>query len=33
MSFQFDVYRNPSEKTKVLQPYIMVIQHDYYDDL
>lgn len=33
MYFQFDVYRNPSEKTNVLQPYIMVIQHDYYDDL
>lgn len=33
MCFQFDVYRNPSEKTNTLQPYLMVIQHDYYDDL
>ncbi|MBS6737367.1 MAG: CcdB family protein [Enterobacteriaceae bacterium] len=33
MCFQFDVYRNPSERTNTLQPYIMVIQHDYYDDL
>ncbi|PLL91788.1 plasmid maintenance protein CcdB, partial [Klebsiella michiganensis] len=29
MSLQFDVYRNPSERTNQLQPYIMVIQHDY----
>lgn len=33
MCFQFDVYRNPSKKTNALQPYLMVIQHDYYDDL
>ena len=33
MSLQFDVYRNPSERTNQLQPYIMVIQHDYYCDL
>ncbi|MEW5183400.1 CcdB family protein [Klebsiella aerogenes] len=30
---QFDVYRNPSPRTNELQPYLMVIQHDYYDDL
>lgn len=33
MCFQFDVYRNPSERTNELQPYLLVIQHDYYDDL
>ena len=30
---QFDVYRNPSPRTNELQPYLMVIKHDYYDDL
>lgn len=33
MCFQFDVYRNPSGRTSELHPYLMVIQHDYYDDL
>lgn len=33
MCFQFDVYRNPSERTRDYQPYFMIIQHDYYDDL
>ncbi|HGH4620142.1 CcdB family protein [Enterobacter cloacae] len=33
MCFQFDVYRNPSDKTREYQPYFMIIQHDYYDDL
>lgn len=33
MSMQFDVYRNDSERSKHLHPYIMVIQHDYYGDL
>ena len=33
MCFQFDVYRNPSGKTCEYQPYFMIIQHDYYDDL
>ncbi|URO01404.1 CcdB family protein [Leclercia adecarboxylata] len=33
MCYQFDVYRNPSAKTCELHPYLMVIQHDYYDDL
>ncbi|HDG1672869.1 TPA: CcdB family protein [Kluyvera cryocrescens] len=33
MSRQFDVYRNPSERTKLLYPYIMVVQHDYYGSL
>lgn len=33
MCFQFDVYRNPSVKTRDYQPYFMIIQHDYYDDL
>ena len=33
MGFQFDIYRNTSDKTHELQPYFMIIQHDYYDDL
>ncbi|CZW99599.1 CcdB protein [Enterobacter hormaechei] len=33
MCFQFDVYRNPSNRTCEYQPYFMIIQHDYYDDL
>lgn len=33
MCFQFDVYRNPSGRTSEYQPYFMIIQHDYYDDL
>lgn len=33
MTHQFDVYRNPSQKTRLMHPYIMVIQHDYYGDL
>ncbi|AVH15768.1 plasmid maintenance protein CcdB [Enterobacter sp. SGAir0187] len=33
MCFQFDVYRNPSERSQDYQPYFMIIQHDYYDDL
>ena len=33
MCRQFDVYRNPSERTRHIHPYILVIQHDYYDDL
>lgn len=33
MAAQFDVYRNPSSRTNELLPYLMVIQHDYYDDL
>lgn len=33
MCFQFDVYRNPSDRTREYQPYFMIIQHDYYDDL
>lgn len=33
MCYQFDVYRNPSGRTSDYQPYFMIIQHDYYDDL
>ncbi|WKW35878.1 CcdB family protein [Enterobacter mori] len=33
MCFQFDVYRNLSDRTRDYQPYFMIIQHDYYDDL
>lgn len=33
MTMQFDVYRNPSLRTNEFQPYLMVIQHDYYADL
>lgn len=33
MCFQFDVYRNPSERTCEHHPYFMIIQHDFYDDL
>ncbi|MBS3045915.1 CcdB family protein [Enterobacter mori] len=33
MCFQFDVYRNPSERTCEYQPYFMIIQHDFYEDL
>lgn len=33
MCRQFDIYRNPSERTRLIHPYIMVIQHDYYGDL
>ncbi|EOI5915063.1 CcdB family protein [Enterobacter hormaechei] len=33
MCFQFDVYRNPSDRTREYQPYFMIIQHDFYDDL
>ncbi|KAA1062594.1 CcdB family protein [Enterobacter mori] len=33
MCFQFDVYRNPSERTREYQPYFMIIQHDFYEDL
>ncbi|BBV66016.1 TPA: CcdB family protein [Kluyvera ascorbata] len=33
MCQQFDVYRNPSERTRLIHPFIMVIQHDYYGDL
>ncbi|MEG1212608.1 MAG: CcdB family protein [Leclercia sp.] len=33
MCLQFDVYRNPSSRTSELHPYLMVIQHDHYDDL
>lgn len=33
MCRQFDVYRNPSEITRHIHPYIMVIQHDYHGDL
>ncbi|MFU0873471.1 CcdB family protein [Kluyvera sichuanensis] len=33
MCRQFDVYRNPSERTRHIHPYIMVIQHDYHGDL
>ncbi|MBJ6384904.1 CcdB family protein [Enterobacter cloacae] len=33
MCFQFDVYRNPSDKTREYHPYFMIIQHDYYEDL
>lgn len=33
MCFQFDVYRNPSGRTRDYQPYFMIIQHDHYDDL
>lgn len=28
MCFQFDVYRNPSDKTREYQPYFMIIQHE-----
>jgi len=28
MCFQFDVYRNPSERTRDYQPYFMIIQHN-----
>lgn len=30
---QFDVYRNPSNKTNKLWPLYIIIQHDYFDDL
>ncbi len=33
MCFQFDVYRNPSARSCELHPFLMVIQHDYYEDL
>lgn len=33
MTMQFDVYRNASERSRLQHPYIMVIQHDYYEDL
>ncbi|EJB6971859.1 CcdB family protein [Enterobacter hormaechei] len=33
MCFQFDVYRNPSDRTREYQPYFMIIQQDYYEDL
>lgn len=33
MCQQFDVYRNPSERTRLIHPFIMVFQHDYYGDL
>ncbi len=33
MCFQFDVYRNPSDRTREYHPYFMIIQHDHYDDL
>ncbi|AMJ70642.1 plasmid maintenance protein CcdB [Enterobacter cloacae] len=33
MCFQFDVYRNPSDRTREYHPYFMIIQHDFYDDL
>ena len=33
MCYQLDIYRNSSERSKDLHPYLLVIQHDYYDDL
>lgn len=33
MGYQFDIYRNPSGRTCEYQPYFMIIQHDWYDDL
>ncbi|MFA1653531.1 CcdB family protein [Klebsiella quasipneumoniae] len=33
MAAQFDIFRNPSSRTNAFQPYLMVIQHDYFNDL
>lgn len=33
MAKQFDVYRNPSAKTRAQWPYYMIIQNDYFGEL